>query len=266
MEAGINFFDHADIYGGGEAEAEFGRIMTPQMRERIVVQTKCAIRPGICYDFSKEHILKAVDGSLKRLNTEYVDILLLHRPDALMEPEEVAEAFDTLKREGKVRCFGVSNHNPMQIELLNSCLSEPLKVNQIQFSAAHCPTIDGGLNVNIQNDAGCSRDGSLIEYCRLKKMTLQAWSPFRYGMFEGIFIGSEKFPELNRVLNRLAEKYQVTPNAIAVAWIMRHPAGIQTIVGSTNRERVQGICKASDIFLTREEWYEIYLSAGKKLP
>ena len=266
MEAGINFFDHADIYGGGEAETEFGRIMTPQMRERIVVQTKCAIRPGICYDFSREHILKAVDGSLKWLNTEYIDILLLHRPDALMEPEEVAEAFDTLKREGKVRCFGVSNHNPMQIELLNSCLSEPLKVNQIQFSAAHCPTIDGGLNVNIQNDAGCSRDGSLIEYCRLKKMTLQAWSPFRYGMFEGIFIGSEKFPELNRVLNRLAEKYQVTPNAIAVAWIMRHPAGIQTIVGSTNRERVQGICKASDIFLTREEWYEIYLSAGKKLP
>lgn len=266
MEAGINFFDHADIYAGGEAEAEFGRILTPELRSRMVIQTKCAIRPGICYDFSKEHILESVDGSLKRLNTDYIDILLLHRPDALMEPEEVAEAFDILKKSGKVRAFGVSNHNPMQIELLNSCLPEPLRVNQIQFSVAHCPTIDAGLNVNIQNDAGCSRDGSVIEYCRLKKMTIQAWSPFLYGMFEGVFIGNEKFPELNQVMDRLAEKYQVTPNAIAVAWIMRHPAGIQTIVGSTNARRVQEIARASDICLTRDEWYELYLSAGKKLP
>nr|WP_304955381.1 aldo/keto reductase [uncultured Acetatifactor sp.] len=266
MEAGINFFDHADIYAKGEAEAEFGRILTPELRSRMVIQTKCAIRPGICYDFSREHILEAVDGSLKRLNIDYIDILLLHRPDALMEPEEVAEAFDSLKKAGKVRAFGVSNHNPMQMELLNSCLSEPLRVNQIQYSVAHCPTIDAGLNVNIQNDAGCNRDGSVIEYCRLKKMTIQAWSPFLYGMFEGVFIGNEKFPELNQVMDRLAEKYQVTPNAIAVAWIMRHPANIQTIVGSTNARRVQDVCKASDICLTREEWYEMYLAAGKKLP
>ena len=266
MEAGINFFDHADIYAGGEAEAEFGKVLTPELRSRMVIQTKCAIRPGICYDFSKEHILESVDGSLKRLNTDYIDILLLHRPDALMEPEEVAEAFDILKKSGKVRAFGVSNHNPMQIELLNSCLPEPLLVNQIQFSVAHCPTIDAGLNVNIHNDAGCSRDGSVIEYCRLKNMTIQAWSPFLYGMFEGVFIGSEKFPQLNQVMDRLAEKYQVTPNAIAVAWIMRHPAGIQTIVGSTNARRVQEIARASDICLTRDEWYELYLSAGKKLP
>ncbi len=266
MEAGINFFDHADIYAKGEAEAEFGRILTPELRSRMVIQTKCAIRPGICYDFSREHILESVDGSLKRLNTDYIDILLLHRPDALMEPEEVAEAFDSLKKAGKVRAFGVSNHNPMQMELLNSCLSEPLRVNQIQYSVAHCPTIDAGLNVNIQNDAGCNRDGSVIEYCRLKKMTIQAWSPFLYGMFEGVFIGNEKFPELNQVMDRLAGKYQVTPNAIAVAWIMRHPANIQTIVGSTNARRVQDVCKASDICLTREEWYEMYLAAGKKLP
>lgn len=266
MEAGINFFDHADIYAGGEAEAEFGKVLTPELRSKMVIQTKCAIRPGICYDFSKEHILKSVDGSLKRLNTDYIDILLLHRPDALMEPEEVAEAFSALKKAGKVRCFGVSNHNPMQIELLNSCLEEPVCVNQIQFSVAHCPTIDGGLNVNIHNDAGCSREGSVIEYCRLKKITVQAWSPFQYGMFEGVFIGNEKFPELNAVMNRLADKYQVTPNAIAVAWIMRHPAGIQTIVGSTSAKRVQDICKASDVCLTRDEWYEMYLSAGKLLP
>lgn len=266
LESGINFFDHADIYAGGEAETLFGNALTPQLREKMVIQTKCAIRPGICYDFSKEYILNSVDGSLKRLKTDYVDILLLHRPDALMEPEEVAEAFEILEKSGKVKAFGVSNHNPMQIELLNQYCGGKICIDQIQFSAAHCPTIDAGLNVNIHNDAGCDRDGGIIEYARLKKMTLQAWSPFQYGMFEGIFIGNEKFPELNKVLDCLAEKYGVTQNAIAVAWIMRHPAGIQTIVGSTNLKRIQDISKASDIVLSREEWYEIYLAAGKMLP
>lgn len=266
MECGINFFDHADIYAGGEAETVFGNALTPALREQMVIQTKCAIRPGICYDFSKAHILASVDGSLKRLKTDYVDILLLHRPDALMEPEEVAEAFDELEKSGKVRAFGVSNHNPMQIELLNKYCGDRICIDQIQFSAAHCPTVDAGLNVNIQNDAGCSRDGGLLEYARLKNLTLQAWSPFQYGMFEGVFIGNEKFPKLNQVLDRLAEKYGVTPNAVAVAWILRHPAGIQTIVGSMNLERIRGIAKAAEITLTREEWYEIYLAAGKQLP
>ena len=266
MEEGINFFDHADIYAGGEAEAVFGRAVEGIGREKMVIQTKCAIRPGCCYDFSKEHILASVDGSLKRLRTDYIDVLLLHRPDALMEPEEVAEAFRQLKKEGKVKSFGVSNHNPMQIALLNSCLDEPVCVNQIQFSIAHCPSIDAGLNVNIHNDAGCVREGSVIEYCRRKKIRLQAWSPFQYGMFEGIFIGNEKFPALNAVMDRLAEQYGVTPNAVATAWILRHPAGIQTIVGSVNLERIKDICKASEIYLTREEWYELYLAAGKQLP
>lgn len=265
MEAGINFFDHADIYAKGEAEAVFGRLMAGREREKMVIQTKCAIRPG-CFDFSKDYILSSVDASLRRLQTEYIDILLLHRPDALMEPEEVAEAFRLLKKEGKVRSFGVSNHNPMQIELLNSCLDEPVCVNQIQFSIAHCPSIDAGFNVNIHNDAGCVREGSVIEYCRLKKIRLQAWSPFQYGMFEGVFIGNAKFPELNRVMERLAGKYGVSANAIATAWILRHPAGIQTIVGSVNAGRVRDICKAGDMTLTREEWYELYLSAGKQLP
>ena len=266
MELGINFFDHADIYAAGEAEAVFGNVLTPKLREQMVIQTKCAIRPGICYDFSKEHILRSVDGSLKRLKTDYVDILLLHRPDALMEPGEVAEAFDILESSGKVRAFGVSNHNPMQIELLNQYCGGKICIDQIQFSAAHCPTIDAGLNVNIHNDAGCNRDGSLIEYARLKKITLQAWSPFQYGMFEGIFIGSEKYPKLNEVLNRLAEKYNTTPNGIAVAWILRHPAGIQTIVGTMNEKRLADIAKAADVVLTREEWYELYMAAGKMLP
>ena len=200
MELGINFFDHADIYAAGEAEAVFGNVLTPTLREQMVIQTKCAIRPGICYDFSKEHILKSVDGSLKRLKTDYVDILLLHRPDALMEPEEVAEAFDILESSGKVRAFGVSNHNPMQIELLNQYCGGKICIDQLQFSAAHCPTIDA------------------------------------------------------------------SPNAIATAWILRHPAGIQTIAGSTSLKRIQDICRADEIVLTREEWYRIYLAAGKQLP
>ena len=266
LEEGINCFGHADIYAGGEAEAVFGRLLAGRDREKMVIQTKCAIRPGCCYDFSREHILSSVEASLRRLKTEYIDILLLHRPDALMEPEEVAEAFRLLKKEGKLRSFGVSNHNPMQIKLLNSCLDEPVCVNQIQFSIAHCPAIDAGFNVNIHNDAGCVREGGVIEYCRLHKIRLQAWSPFQHGMFEGVFIGNEKFTALNAVIDRLADKYGVTANAVATAWILRHPAGIQTIVGSVNLVRVKDICKASGVDLTREEWYELYLAAGKQLP
>ena len=267
-ENGIDFFDHADIYGNGECEEIFADALakTSIKREDLFIQTKCGIVPGVMFDFSKKHIIESVEKSLTRLKMDYVDALLLHRPDALMEPEEVAEAFEILEKSGKVKAFGVSNHNPMQIELLNQYCGGKICINQIQFSAVHCPTIDAGLNVNIHNDAGCNRDGGIIEYARLKKMTLQAWSPFQYGMFEGIFIGNEKFPELNKVLDRLAEKYGVTQNAIAVAWIMRHPAGIQTIVGSTNLKRIQDISKASDIVLSREEWYEIYLAAGKMLP
>lgn len=266
MDQGINFFDHADIYAGGEAEAVFGEAAADIPREKMIIQTKCAIHPGTSYDFSKEHILKSVEGSLKRLKTDYVDLLLLHRPDTLMEPEEVAEAFETLEKQGKVRYFGVSNENAMQMELLNHYCGGRIVADQLQFSIAHCDIIDSGLNVNVHNDAGTNRDGGVLEYCRLKNITIQAWSPFQYGMFEGVFLGSEKFPELNKLIGELAEKYQVTDNAIAVAWILRHPARIQTIVGSTNKKRVEDICKASDVRLTREEWYALYMAAGKQLP
>ncbi len=266
LSCGINFFDHADIYADGRSEELFGRVMTPALRDQLVIQTKCGIRPGICYDLTREHILASVDQSLKRLNCEYIDLLLLHRPDPLMEPEEIAAAFEKLYQSGKVRAFGVSNMNPMQIELINQACGNQICVDQIQFSLAHCPGIDSGINVNIENDAGCSRDGGIIEYARLKKITLQAWSPFQYGSFEGTFIGSEKYPELNAELNRLAKKYEASPNAIAAAWILRHPAGIQTIVGSMNEKRIRNICRAADIELTREEWYALYLAAGKQLP
>lgn len=265
MDQGINFFDHADIYAGGEAEAVFGEAAVGIPREKMIIQSKCAIRPGTSYDFSKEHILESVDGSLKRLKTDYLDVLLLHRPDTLMEPEEVAEAFETLEKQGKVRYFGVSNENAMQMELLNHYCGNRIVADQLQFSIVHCDIIDSGLNVNVHNDAGTNRDGGVLEYCRLKNITIQAWSPFQYGMFEGVFLGSEKYPELNRRIKELAEKYQVTDNAIAVAWILRHPARIQTIIGSTNKKRVADICKAVDVKLTRDEWYSLYLAAGKQL-
>ena len=266
LEHGINFFDHADIYGKGRCEELFGQILTPSLREKIILQSKCSIRPGIAFDFSKEHILNSVDGILKRLNTEYLDILLLHRPDTLMEPEEVADAFRILKENGKVRHFGVSNQTPMQMELLSKYCDEPLLINQLQLSIAHCPMINSGINANMYNDSGINRDGGVLEYCRLKDITIQAWSPFQYGMFEGIFLGNEKFAELNKVIDNLAEKYNVTNSAIAVAWILRHPARIQTIVGTTNKDRIAQISKASEIRLTREEWYALYMAAGNKLP
>lgn len=266
MDLGINFFDHADIYAHGDAERIFGEAVDPALRENMILQTKCAIRPGICYDFSKRHILESVEGSLERLNTDYIDILLLHRPDALMEPEEVAEAFNTLEQQGKVRYFGVSNQNPAQIELLNHYCGGKIIVNQLQLSIPHCHIIDAGLNVNTHSDAAINRDGGVLEYCRLKGITIQAWSPFQGGASKGVFLGSEAFPELNRLIDELAEKYHVTNNAIAVAWILRHPAKIQTIVGSTNRQRIADIAQAADITLTREEWYALYMAAGKQLP
>jgi predicted oxidoreductase len=266
-EVGINLFDHADIYGGGKSEKVFAEAlgMNPSIREGLFIQTKCGIRKGF-FDFSKEHILSSVDGSLERLKTDYIDILLLHRPDALMEPEEVAEAFSILKESGKVRYFGVSNQNPYQIELLKKYVKDDLIVNQLQLSIMHTPMIDAGLNVNMQHDPAIVRDSGVLEYSRLNNMTIQAWSPFQYGMIKGTFIGNKDFPEVNAKLQELAEKKGVTDSAIAIAWILRHPAKIQPVVGSMNPQRLKDIAKASTIELTREEWYELYRAAGNKLP
>src|ERR1051325_966883 len=196
LDEGIDFFDHADIHGGGKSEEVFAQAVTPAIRGKIILQSKCGIRKGF-FDFSREHVWSSVDGILKRLRTEYLDILLLHRPDTLMEPEEVAEAFDYLKNAGKVRHFGVSNQNPGQIELLSKYLNVPIVANQLQFSLTNTGMIDSGLNVNMEIDAGVNRDGGVLEYCRLKDITIQAWSPFQYGFFEGTFLGNAKFPELN---------------------------------------------------------------------
>lgn len=267
MELGVNFFDHADIYAGGKSEETFAEAidMNPTTREKMYIQTKAGIRKGY-FDFSKEHILNAVDGSLKRLKTDYIDVFLLHRPDALVEPEEVAEAFTELKNSGKVRHFGVSNHNPKQIELLKKYVEQDLIANQLQLSVMHTGLIDAGVQVNTIYDNGIAQDGGILDYSRLNDMTIQAWSPFQYGTFEGVFIDNEKFPSVNAKLQEIGEKYGVNKSTIAVAWILRHPAKIQTVVGTMNPERLSNIAKASDIVLTREEWYEIYRAAGNVLP
>lgn len=267
LEEGANFFDHADIYGGGTCEEAFAKAirMNSTIREKIILQSKCGIRQGM-FDFSKEHILNAVDGSLKRLNTDYLDILLLHRPDALVEPEEVAEAFNILESSGKVRHFGVSNQNPMQIEFLKKYVQQPIIANQLQFSIMNATMVSTGINVNMLNDAAINRDGHILDYCRLHEITIQPWSPFQYGFFEGVFLGNNKFPELNNKINEIAAKYETSNTAIAMAWILRHPAQMQPVTGTMNPERLQECCKASHIQLSREEWYDIYRAAGNILP
>lgn len=267
MDEGINFFDHADVYGGGKSEEKFSEAlgMNPGLREKMILQTKCGIRKD-SFDFSKEHILEAVDGSLKRLRTEYLDVLLLHRPDALVEPEEVAEAFTILETNGKVKYFGVSNQNPMQIELLCKFVKQKILFNQLQLSITNTGMIDAGINVNMQIDRSINRDGSILDYCRLKDIIIQPWSPFQYGFFEGVFLDNPKFPELNQKINAIAKDKGVTNTAIAIAWLLRHPAHMQPILGTTNPQRVKDACKASDVALTRQEWYQIYLAAGNKLP
>ncbi|WP_168122896.1 aldo/keto reductase [Paenibacillus sp. HB172176] len=268
MEEKINFFDHADIYGGGECESYFSEAigMNASLREQMILQSKCGIRKGF-FDFSKEHIIASTEGILKRLNTDYLDILLLHRPDALVEPEEVAEAFDELEKSGKVRHFGVSNHTPMQTELLQKHLSQKLIVNQLQFSIAHTPMIDSGIAFNMNVDQSVNRDSGILDYCRLNGITVQAWSPFQKGFFNGPFLGDlEEYAELNKLIDSLADKYNVANTAIAVAWITRHPANIQVVTGTMNLGRLKDCCQGSDIPLTREEWYGIYKAAGNILP
>ncbi len=267
LENGINFFDHADCYGDGVCEQLFGGYLKRHggARERIYIQTKCALHDGQ-YDFSKEHIIRSVEGSLSRLGVDYVDLLLLHRPDTLMEPEEVAGAFDVLATSGKVRHFGVSNHNSLQIELLKTAVRQPLIVNQLQFSVTEAGMVTSGMNVNMKNAESQMHDGGLLEYSRIKNITIQAWSPFQYGFFDGAFVDNERFPELNAKLAEIGEKYGLSKTGVAAAWILRHPANMQLIAGTMNPDHLTDICKAADVTLTRSEWYEIYRAAGHCLP
>lgn len=267
VDAGVDFFDHADIYGGGESERLFGAVLkrNPGLRERMKIQSKCGICKGY-YDASYAHIVEAAEGSLKRLGVERMDVLLLHRPDALLEPEEVAEAFDRLHAAGKVRFFGVSNQNAGQMALLRKYMKQPLIVNQLQFGPAHTILVDEGVNVNIHSQHAVQRGGSILDDCRLNDVTIQAWSPFQHGMFEGPFQKSEKYAELNATLAEIARDKGTTDTAVAVAWILRHPANMQAIVGSMNPARLEECFQGGDVELSRQEWYRIYRAAGNPLP
>lgn len=272
-EAGIDFFDHADIYGSAPyhgCETRFAEALqlSTAEREEIVLQTKAGIvKDGPYFDFSYQHLLDEVDGSLKALNTEYIDVLLLHRPDALVEPEEVAKAFDELSAAGKVRHFGVSNHTPNQIELLKRYVSQPLVANQVQLSITHAPIIAQGLAMNMVGvEQSPSLDLGIVDYCRLNEITLQAWSPFQAAFFNGVFLGSEDYPELNTVIDRLAAKYDLAPEGIATAWITRHPANIQVVLGTTTPQRVTKAAAGAAVELTRPEWYELIRAAGYRVP
>ncbi|WP_208020574.1 aldo/keto reductase [Labedella phragmitis] len=270
-DAGVTVFDHADIYGDERhgAEKRFGDAVSfsPSERESVIVQSKVGIRDG-SFDFSREHILRTVDESLAALRLDYLDILLLHRPDTLVEPEEVAAAFDELADAGKVRNFGVSNHTPGQLDLLRRFVTKPLVVNQVQLSITHAPIIASGIATNMVGlDQSIDRDNGILDYARLHDITLQAWSPFQKGFFDGVFLGDrENFAELNDVLDELAARYDVTPTGIATAWITRHPAKMQVVLGTTKPERVREAAAGSDITLTREEWYRLFTAAGHILP
>ena len=270
LSVGINAFDLADIYGRGRCEELLGLVLKnrPDLREKMWIQSKCGIRieEFTYFDFSKEYILQSVDGILERLQVDYLDSLLLHRPDALMESDQVAEAFDLLYKQGKVRDFGVSNQNPMMMELLKKDVKQPLAVNQLQLSAAFTPGFESGFHVNMEESQAAMRDGSIFEYCKLHDVVIQAWSVLQFGYFKGNFVGNEKFQALNQVLDRLAFKYGVTPSTIAISWILRYPAKIQAVVGTTNPKHLREVSQAANFSLTRKEWYEIYLAAGNNLP
>lgn len=266
LACGIHFFDHADMYGGGRCEELFGEVLArrPELRERMTIQTKCGIRDGF-YDFSEEHILKSVEGSLRRLRCERIDILLLHRPDILMEPEEVAAAFDKLSASGKVARFGVSNQNPHQMELLRRTVRQPLEVTQLQFGPAWTAMVDAGVLVNTGFPGAVSRDGGALDYCRLHGISVQAWSPYQFGLIEGAFLKEERYRELAEKLTALGARYGAGAGAATLAWILRHPAISQVVIGTTNFERIRDSARADEVQLSREEWYEIYRAAGNQI-
>ena len=270
LSVGINAFDLADIYGRGRCEELLGLVLKnrPDLREKMWIQSKCGIRieEFTYFDFSKDYIIKSVDGILQRLKIDHLDSLLLHRPDALMESDQVAEAFDLLYKQGKVRNFGVSNQNPMMMELLKKDVKQPLAVNQLQLSAAFTPGFESGFHVNMEDSQAAMRDGSIFEYCKLHDVVIQAWSVLQFGYFKGNFVGNEKFLALNQVLDRLAIKYGVTSSTIAISWILRYPAKMQAVVGTTNPKHLREVSQAANFSLTRKEWYEIYLAAGNNLP
>lgn len=267
LSLGINFFDHADIYGGGQSEIIFGEVLkrNPQWREKMIIQSKCGIRNGY-YDLSKAHIISSVEASLKHLQTDYLDVLLLHRPDALMDPAEIGEAFESLYKRGIVKAFGVSNMTPGQIRLIQKHSEFPMLFNQLQFNVVHSGMIDSGIYANMKDASAIDYDGGVLDYCRVNDITIQCWSILQASWTEGSYLDHPNYEALNLLLKSLGEKYNVSPSAIATAWILRHPAGMQAIAGTTTPENLRKIAQATTITLSRQDWYALYKSVGRQLP
>jgi predicted oxidoreductase len=270
LDLGINFFDHADIYGNGKSELVFGEVLRrhPEYRAKMIIQTKVGIDLiHHTFDFSKDYILEAVEGCLQRLGIQTIDVLLLHRPDALYDPVEIAEAFDELYDQGKVRTFGVSNMEPSAMALIQKYTKHKLIANQLQFNVVHAFMVEHPINVNMIHASSLLRDTGLIDYCRLNDVLIQPWSVLQStSPGSGTFIDNPEYPELNLKLQELSTKYKVTKSAISLAWILRHPAKMQPIVGTTNPIHLRELCEASKITLTKEEWYGLYTSVGRRLP
>ncbi len=267
LNLGINFFDHADIYASGKSEEVFGKVLKkrPEWREKMLIQSKCGIRKGY-YDLSKAHIISSVEASLKRLNTDYLDVLLLHRPDALMDPVEIGEAFETLYKLGMVKTFGVSNMTPGQVNLIQKHTQYPLIFNQLQFNVVHATMVDSGINANMKETPSLDHDGGVLDYCRLNNITIQCWSILQASWEEGSYINHKDYLLLNETLENLGQKYGLTKAAVAAAWILRHPAGMQAIAGTTSPTNLEAICQATNVSLSREDWYKLYLSVNRLLP
>lgn len=278
LDAGINFFDHADIYCMGKSEEAFSGIWqeAPGLRDKIYLQSKCGIRfggdphPGAPhrFDFSYEHILASVEASLRRLQTDYLDVLLLHRPDPLVEPEEVARAFDDLHSAGKVRWFGVSNHTAAQLRLLRAYVRQPIVTNQVEFNLIHTHLLDEGIVFN-QDNSKLARDEGTIEYCRQHNITLQSWASMAWGLLSGRQPKepSERVTKTAEIVAQIAKEKGVSREAIILAWILRHPARIQAVIGTTRPERIAACAEADGVTLDREEWYRLFLAGrGEPLP
>ena len=273
LDGGITLFDHADIYAHGRSEEVFGRWLAgrPGLRERLVLQTKCGIRrrdepPGAPprYDASYEHVVASAEGSLRRLGVETLDVLLLHRPDPLADPEEVAHAFSTLRTAGKVRAFGVSNYSAAQVDLLSAALAAPLVVNQVQLSLLHADAIDTGVEVNRTGDP--SQAAGLVDACRQRGLRVQAWAPVAGGALGRDDLDAARH-DLRDLVADLAGRHETTPSGVLLAWLLRHPARIQPVIGTTNPDRIAAACAAADVRLSREDWYRLLVTArGGTLP
>lgn len=276
LESGINFFDHADIYTLGKAEQVFGQVLRerPELRKQIYIQSKCGIRFADAkgpkrYDLSADWIKASVEGSLKRLNTDYLDVLMLHRPDPLMQPEEIANAFTELKHEGKVLHFGVSNMQHHQIAFLQQALDEPLVANQIEASLLKQDWVDEGIYAGNSEGRDINFTSGTLEYCRQQKMQLQSWGSLAQGLYSGRDVKGESdaVQRTSRLVASLADVYSTSPEAIVLAWLMRHPAQLQPVIGTTDCARIAASCQAMNIQLSREHWYALYESAkGYELP